>query len=169
MNLAELTATFNRLAKSLERSKWGMHTLSTAGLSVQTESIDDPDALWRALRDAAPRAGWLQWQSHQADFENGLPEPEAGWGAVLAAEAVVNDTESLRVDFMEGRWHLTRYRHDRGGEEYLCDEVVHLLHGSRNRGLRYRRYWKIDPGQGAVQCSAVLAAVTDEQGGPQDA
>ncbi|HFD17051.1 MAG TPA: hypothetical protein ENJ38_12215 [Rhodospirillales bacterium] len=133
--------------------------MDTCGLETTHEDFDDAEAAWNALTQAAPTAGWLQWQSHQTDFKGNLPEPKSGWGALLAAEAVLTGTDSLRLDYLDGRWRLTRYRHAPDGDAYLCDETRHLLHGARDRTLRYQRYWKLDEHQGAIQTDAVLIGI----------
>lgn len=162
MNLHALKKSLDRLTDNLGNEKaerWGLASIHTCGLETTHEDFDDAEAAWRALAQAAPQAGWIQWQSHQTDFKGSLPEPESDWGALLAAEAVVTGTDSLRLDHLDGRWRLTRYRHIKEGDQYLCDETHHLLHGTRDRTLHYRRYWKLDEHQGALQTGAVLIGI----------
>ncbi len=159
MKPCELAAAFARLGEDGKVTNWGLGTAATAGLDTKRRVFDDPDAAWGALVGACPRAGWLQWQSRQTHFTGNLPEPEAGSGALLAAEAVVSEAESLRLDFLDGQWRLIHYLHDPKGVEYLCDETRHLLHGTHDRHLLYRRYWRIDGDQGAVQTFAVLIGI----------
>ena len=166
MNLNALQKSLDRLLETLgdrAAEDWGLAPMQTAGLDATHEDFDDPEAAWHALTQAAPTAGWLQWQSHQVHFEERLPEPKPGWGALLAAEAIVTDTESLRLDYLDGRWRLTRYRHDPDGDAYLCDETHHLLHGARDRYLHYRRYWTIDAEQGAVPVCALLIDISGDR------
>ena len=149
------------LAGETHRTPWAgafAEPMARAGLHLETRSFEAADEAWAALREAAPHAGWLQCQSHQQAFFDGLPERDPAWGAPLAAEAVVSEDETLRLHF-DGRWHLTRCRHLPEGD-YLCDRVRHLVHGHPKR-LVYRRYWRLDPARGAVQAHAVLAGIED--------
>lgn len=150
-----------KLAGKTHRTPWAgafAESMEAAGLHLETRSFEVADEAWAALQEAAPRAGWLQCQSHQQAFFDGLPARDAAWGVPLAAEAVVYEDETLRLRF-DGRWHLTRCRHLPEGD-YLCDRVRHLIHGHRKH-LVYRRYWRLDPARGAVQAHAVLAGIED--------
>ncbi len=158
MTPAELADAFERLRNDATAKSWRLNTVATAGLEVTHEDFGTAEAAWAALVESAPRAGWIQWQSHQMHFTDGLPDYAPHWGALLAAEAVVTETESLRLDHLDGQWRLTRYRHLPDGDGCLCDETHHLLHGAAHK-LRYRRYWTIDAEQGAVQTCAVLAGI----------
>ena len=151
-----------KLVRETQGSPWAdafAEPMETAGLHLEDpRSFEAADEAWAALSEAAPRAGWMQCQSHQQAFFDGLPERDPAWGVPLAAEAVVSEDETLRLHF-DGRWHLTRCRHLLEGD-YLCDRVRHLVHGHRKR-LVYRRYWRLDPNRGAVQAHAVLAGIED--------
>lgn len=162
MNLHALKESLDRLTDNLGNKaaqRWGLASMATCGLETTHEDFDNAETAWRALAQTAPQAGWIQWQSHQKHFHDGLPEPNPDWGALIAAETVVSDTESLRLDYLDGRWRLTCYRHDPNGDAYLCDETRHLLHGARDRYLHYRRYWKLDEHQGALQTGAVFIGI----------
>ncbi len=145
--LADYQALRNRPAGS------DLPSMQAAGLEQQHHRHAQPAAIWSALRDHAPRQGWLQFQSHQSSFHEGLPSPPAEWGALLQAEAVTADGLSLTVrrQPQEG-WVLTTCRHLEAGE-LLCDIVRHLTHADSG-ALTYRRYWQLDPVLGAVQTAA---------------
>jgi len=161
MNLADMASAHQQLRQILQHngSAWDLDDIITAGLETETRTHDNAAAAWSALLEIAPSSGWLQWQSHQTDFQQVLPTPETGWGVLLAAEAVVSENESLKLDYLQGCWQLTRYRHIDDRQDYLCDSSRLLLHGAQNRYLRYRRYWQIDEQQGAIQLAAVLTAI----------
>jgi len=159
MNPATLAQHHRRLRQDPEGALWTtLATVETAGLETLTTAFDDPAAAWAALAEAAPRQGWLQFQSHQTLFTEGLPEPRSDWGHPLAAEAVLDAHTGLRLHFQEGRWRLTRHTHRPDGADYLCDTVRHLIHAHPGR-LVHRRYWRLDPEQGPVQHLAVLVGI----------
>lgn len=161
MTPAELADAFERLRNDGKAKSWQLNAVAAASLEATHEDFDTAGAAWDALAQAAPRAGWVQWQSHQTVFQEGkLPQPEPGWGALLAAEATVTETDSLHLAYLDGRWRLTRCRHIEESDAYLCDETHHLLHGAKDRHLRYRRYWTIDAEQGAVLARAVLIGIS---------
>ncbi len=113
------------------------------GLSETVDTADTPDAAWSKLGAAKPMQGWLQFQSHQALFEDGLPEPEDEWGAILAAECVLDDQTSISLHRgPRGRWHLITSRDD---EQLpgLIDDTRHLA-AEKGKALHYRRHWTLD-------------------------
>ncbi len=121
--------------------------------------IADPEQVWLAFRAGRPVRGWMQFQSHQQVFLDGLPEaPDSAWGFLLAAEAVDADggTHRLRQNGSAG-WIASSHRHDENGDG-LWDEVSHLLHGADGM-LRYRRYWEARGGRGVVQTIACLIGI----------
>lgn len=122
----------------------GMPEMTPAGLQRDARTYADPESLWEALLGCEPKQGWLQFQSRQMPFRDGLPTREENWGALLAAEAVCNATVSLSVrrDAQEC-WILTRIQHHDLGS-LLCDEIIHLAHHPNLGALRYRRYWRTD-------------------------
>ena len=163
MSPDQLRQCFQVLCEDPGVKTWGLAPVQTAGFEATHEDFDNAEAAWQALDQAAPTAGWIQWQSHQTHFTDGLPQPESDWGALLAAEAAISETESLRLDFLDGQWRIIRYRHIEEGGDYLCDLTYHLLHGTHDRYLRYRRYWTIDSDQGAVQVRAVFVSISGKR------
>ncbi len=162
MTPTELADAFECLPNDATAKSWQLNTVGTAGLEVSHDDFGTAEDAWAALVERPLRAGWIQWQSHQMHFTDGLPDYELGWSALLAAEAVVTDTDSLRLDYLDGQWRLTHYRHLPDGDGCLCDETHYLLHGA-DRKLRYRRYWTIDAEQGAVPACAVLAGIAKKE------
>jgi len=155
MTNEELRAAHAEMLRMVhERS--GLAPITTASLTHTTQTFGDPAQVWQAFCEAGPRQGWVQWQSRQEAFEDGPPEASADAGTVLAAEAVTAIGEGLRLHLDDGQWTLWCYRHDPQGDDCLCDEVCHLLHGTTDRWLRYRRYWRLDDVQGTVPIAAVL-------------
>lgn len=128
-------------------------SMKAAGLEQHRRHHTQPDAIWSALSAHAPQQGWLQFQSHQLSFREGLPSPAPEWGVLLQAEAVAADGLSLSVHRRptEG-WVLTESRHIEEGE-LLCDIARHLAHAASG-DLAYRRYWRLDPALGAVQMAS---------------
>jgi hypothetical protein len=145
--LADYQALRNRPAGS------DLPSMQAAGIEQHRQHHAQPAAIWSALCTHAPRQGWLQFQSHQLSFHDGLPSPPPEWGALLQAEAVTTDGLSLSVHRhpQEG-WVLTASRHLETGEQ-LCDIVRHLAHADSG-ALKYRRYWQLDPKLGAVQTAS---------------
>ncbi len=163
MNLTSLQNAHQAIIND-ELKDWGLQPLETADLQTNHQDFNDPESAWKAIAEKAPRNGWVLWQSHQTHFENGLPNPKPEWGVLLAAEAVLSDTESLRLDYIDDHWRLTTHCHQPDGAQYLCDRTHQLLHRENDKHLCYRRYWHIDPIQGAVQLHAVFAGI-EEKGG----
>lgn len=125
--------------------------LRQGGCLQDLEVIHDFDALWKHLEVLWPVQGWLQFQSRQLAFHDGLPALESAWGMLLSAEAVLPEGESLRLGLgTAGGWSISRLTHLAEGDG-LCDEVRHVAHDPNTGHLRYRRYWRIDEDQGAVQ------------------
>jgi hypothetical protein len=129
--------------------------------SVAPRSFADPQLLWAALVAAEPKQGWLQFQSKQLPFREGLPQPQDHWGYLLAMEAVDARGRCILVNpDGAGGWRLSFHEHRNHGD-LLWDQVVQLAHDPATGRLRYRRYWKYDTEQGYVQ---VLACFTGFQG-----
>ncbi len=121
-------------------------------------TLTDPDQVWAELQNKAPRQGWLQFQSHQCYFTNGLPKPESDWGCLLTAEAVTEQGHSLALRHIGvAGWILSSHSHDEQGEGF-CDEVRHRLHGA-NGFLVYRRYWRDTEERGVIQSLTLLTAI----------
>ncbi len=151
---AQLLSDFQALRRT--RAGGDLPRMQSAGLQQQHHSFDQPAALWAALSAHAPEQGWLQFQSHQLAFRDGLPSPAPEWGALLQAEAVTADGLSLAAHRPPaGGWVLVESRHLEQGDA-LCDSVHHLAHDPRLGRLAYRRYWRLDPMLGAVQTAACL-------------
>lgn len=128
-------------------------TMQAGGLEQHRQRHAQPAAIWSALSDRAPRQGWLQFQSHQLSFREGLPSPAPEWGVLLQAEAIAADGLSLSVHrHPQDGWVLTTSRHLETGER-LCDVVSHLAHAAPG-ALMYRRYWQLDSALGAVQTAS---------------
>lgn len=142
--------------------KLRLPAMHAGGHRLVTMPFDAPDRLWNALLEQAPTQGWLQFQSLQCAFPDGLPKPEANWGLLLAAEAVNSQGDSLIVGRDgHGAWLLSRCIH--GPEQPgLWDEVHHLAHNPDTGTLRYRRYWRLDPEQGYVQTRACFIGFESE-------
>lgn len=128
--------------------------LSRGGCRSEKTCLTDPDAVWPGLAARSPVTGWLQFQSKQLPFVDGLPEPEPDWGLLLAAEAVTaaGDSIALCLDGAGG-WTLTHYQHLPDGD-LLYDEPTQLAYDPKTGALRYRRYWRHEPEQGYVQVHA---------------
>jgi len=126
-----------------------------------TRTLTDPDEVWAQLQDEEPTQGWLQFQSHQQYFTDGLPKPKPDWGCLLAAEAVTDDGHSLILRQYSGPgWLLSTHSHDEKGDG-LYDKIRHRLHGA-NGFLVYRRYWRQDENRGYLQALACLIGVMEE-------
>ena len=144
---------YNRLADRLE-----LPPMQAGFFRVETQSVDQPDALETAIAGFAPQQGWVQYQSWQGLFDRELPGSDSDRGLLLCGEMVNGKGETLTVG-PDGRggWILSRVSHDEQGEG-AWDEVVHLAHEGA-RALRYRRYWKEDAEQGWLQVRAALVGV----------
>ncbi len=137
--------------------KHDLPTMSTGGCDIDNNhQYDSAEAAWQALVAANPTAGWFQCQSEQRSFIGALPAHQPEWGALLAAEVVAADGDSLRIEYQNGIWRKTRYHHGDDGD-LLYDEVRQFLHSGGQ--LKYRRYWRHDPEQGWVQSHTCLVAV----------
>ena len=113
------------------------------GLSETVDTADTPNAAWSKLSAAEPIQGWLQFQSRQALFDDRLPEPEDDWGAILAAECVLDDQTSISLHRgPQGRWHLITSR-DNDQVPGLIDDTRHLA-AEKGKALHYRRHWTLD-------------------------
>ena len=123
----------------------GLPRMEPGDLQTSSTVLTDADAAWSALREAQPAAGWLMFQSHQCVFRDGLPgEPAPEWGALLAAEVVVDDDTAIAAQYMgPSGWQVVR-RVDQNAGEGLVDEIRLLAHDPGLGGLRYRRYWRLD-------------------------
>jgi len=134
----------------------GLNSMTAGGCGIETHQHESTEAAWQALASAEPTAGWFQCQSAQRSFTGALPAHQPEWGALLAAEVVVADGRSLCIEYQNGVWRETRYRHlDEG--DLLCDEVRQFLHSGGR--LVYRRYWRQDGEQGWVQSHTCLVAI----------
>lgn len=141
----DLLAQYRSLAEALKLPPMQPGAVSV----IESTPITDPDQVWPALQALNPTQGWLQFQSHQTAFHDGLPDPAADWGLLLAAEAVDAEGDSLTLNADgAGGWRLARLRHQPDGDG-LCDEVRQLARSGEQ--LVYRRYWQRDPEQGLVQ------------------
>ncbi len=121
-------------------------------------TLTEPDEVWAELQVKVPTEGWLQFQSCQQYFTDGLPTPEPDWGCLLAAEAVTAQGHSLSLRQNTGQgWTLATHSHDEQGTG-LCDEVRHRLHGV-NGNLVYRRYWSDAGERGYIQHLTLLTAI----------
>ena len=129
-------------------------TMQRGSFDANTSRYNDPTTLWDALQALAPQQGWIQFQSHQCAFQNSLPEPEEHWGQLLAAEACDANGNSIHLSQNnQGGWLISHYQHQTSGE-MLCDETTQLAYDLKLSQLRYRRYWRHEPGQGYVQTLA---------------
>ncbi len=154
----DLLQAYNQLA-----GKYGLHSMQAGGLTIATQAFDDPDALWQALQQHSPAQGWLQFQSWQGLFLDGLPEVAADRGLLLQAEAVCADGSSLAIGpDGQGGWRLSHYRPADDGD-LLWDEVAHIAHDGA-ACLNYRRYWVEDAEQGLLQRLAILIGI-EQNGG----
>jgi len=136
--------------------KHDLPAMGAGGCDIESRQHHSAEAAWQALASAEPTAGWFQCQSEQQSFIGALPDAEEAWGALLAAEAVAKNGDSLRIEYHNGLWRETRYRHHDDGD-LLCDEVRQFLHSGGQ--LVYRRYWRHDSTQGWVQSHACLVAI----------
>ncbi len=128
--------------------------MKRGGLDINTDSLQDPDEIWRRIGELNPTQGWLLFQSHQTVFHDGLPAPHDVWGMLLACEAIDAEGVSLALEQDgTGGWRLTRYRHEAEGD-MLIDEPTFLAHDPKSGSLCYRRYWRQDTEQGYVQAVA---------------
>jgi len=132
----------------------GLPEMHRGGCQLETQGLASAKDVWPALAAMSPRQGWLQFQSRQLAFHDGLPPVETEWGLLLAAEAATSDGHSLALSLDgAGGWTLTRYSHSQEGE-MLYDEPTQLAHDPNTGRLRYRRWWRHDPAQGYVQIYA---------------
>ena len=136
--------------------KHDLPLMNTGGCDIETCRHESAEAAWQALASAEPTAGWFQCQSAQQSFIGALPAHQPEWGALLAAEVVAADGDSLRIEYQNGLWRETRYHHRDDGD-LLRDEVRQFLHSGGQ--LKYRRYWRHDPEQGWVQSHACFVAI----------
>lgn len=154
MNLDQLAAAYARLSDAL-----ALPAMSVRQLHREPRPLPDPAAAWQALTALNPRCGWLQFQSAVCCFAAGeVPQPEADWGGLLAAEAVDGQGRSLlvRQDGRGGLLLVVASDGDTdGAEPMLADEVKLLATGRAPGRLHYRRYWQP---QGAAGLVPVFAA-----------
>ena len=149
---AQLLTDYQTLCNTRAGSE--LPRMHAAGLQQRQQSFVGHAELWAAVTAYAPVTGWLQFQSHQLAFRDGLPSPAPEWGLLLQAEAVTADKLSLSVHRPpSGGWALIESQHLPQGD-LLCDCVHHLAHDPRLDRLRYRRYWRLDPELGTVQAAA---------------
>jgi hypothetical protein len=142
--------------------------MSSGDLTVETDAhIDDPEIPWQKLRAFAPGSGWLCFQSHRVDVEQGaLPEPKPHWGLLLSAECFDPDTgHSLHLrQNGRGGWSLSYYQPG-DGDHYLYDEVTLVSHQNnlkrKPKRLHYRRYWQMDPQRGPLPVAACFIGYSD--------
>lgn len=150
--LPQLLADYHALRGSRVGAE--LPAMRAAGLAHHLTPHHSAQAVWAALQALGPRQGWLQFQSLQLSFTDGLPEAHPEWGALLRAEAVTAQGDSLAVHRLGAdRWNLLRFEHLPQGE-LLCDSVQHLGHNPALGALRYRRYWRPDTELGPVQITA---------------
>lgn len=148
----DLLAAYGRLCRAPVGKD--LPAMLLGNLHREVRTYTEPVEAWSSLTANSPIEGWLQFQSHQAAFRDGLPDPPAGWGAFLTAEAVCADGSALTLRRSPtAQWVLVISRHSAPGP-LLCDEVAHLTHDRKLGSLRYRRYWRLDPDLGAVQHAA---------------
>lgn len=140
----DILAAFGRASETLgSRMAAPSRSMQTGGLRETVDTADSPDGAWSRLSAAQPIEGWLQFQSHQTLFEDGLPEPQEDWGVILAAECVLDDQASLSLHRgPQDRWHLITSRDD-AQVPGLTDDTRHVA-ADRGKALRYRRHWTLD-------------------------
>lgn len=149
-------------AYKLVATNQSLPQMTGATLHRQTTTHANAQSLWEALAACGPTQGWLQFQSRQFAFFDGLPESLPEWGVLLAAEAFTTDGDSVNVSLgPSGTWLLLRSHHA-AGTELLCDEITLLAHGPETGALHYRRYWMNDPTQGFVQVAACFLGFEKE-------
>ncbi|WP_297451793.1 hypothetical protein [Ferrovum sp.] len=128
--------------------------MCAATLKQQAHVYVSANAQWQMLAEHRPIQGWLQFQSYQCAFTDGLPQVKQEWGVLLRAEAVAAGAVSLNLNRRPaGDWVTVESQHIQGGE-WLCDEVAHLAYRDDLGYLRYRRYWSMDRELGPVQVAA---------------
>jgi hypothetical protein len=133
----------------------------TWSLTTETQCLDSPVAAQTALNDFTSVAGWLGLQSATLIFRPGeaLPTPDETAGVLLNAEAVNAAGHSLHLRYdSAGAWRLTRFSPAPGGD-YLADSVKLVVHGAPGGWMHYRRFWRLDPAQGACPFAACFIGV----------
>lgn len=142
---------YNRIARN---RRFKLPKIDRSGLVIETNRLSEPADVWPALAAHAPTQGWLQSQSAQMAFDDGLPEPATEWGLLLAAEAVISYDLSISLSLDgAGGWTLISYRKEAAGD-LLHDVVTQPAYDRRNGVLRYRRWWRRDDQQGYLQVAA---------------
>jgi len=122
-------------------------------------------AHWEALRSALATLdlaqGWLQCQSHQQLFCQGLPELQPEWGVLLHLEAIGGDGVTTEIRYQgEQGWLQYRLKDHADGDGF-SDTVEHLAHGKKGK-LRYQRYWHQDSEQGCIQVRSRFIGLTED-------
>jgi len=144
----------------------GLPEFRATGLEIEHETIDSHEALIQRLEAFEARAGWLQCQSRQWLFRDGLTDMKAEaeqHGELLSAEAVNGQGQSLAIrQDARGGWHLTRLTPESEGA-YLCDTVSHRAATESGQHLQYRRYWQHDKDLGFRPFTAGLIGLGGEQ------
>lgn len=150
--VSQLLDDYQSLRRTLECFE--LPDMCAATLKQQVHVYARADEQWQALVAQRPIQGWLQFQSYQCAFSEGLPHPEREWGVLLRAEAVTAGAVSLNMNRRPaGDWVLVENQHEPGGE-WLWDDVTHLAHHGAMGRLCYRRYWSMDRELGPVQVAA---------------
>ncbi|MEA5446823.1 hypothetical protein VCB98_13430 [Gammaproteobacteria bacterium AB-CW1] len=144
----------------------GLPEFRASGLEMEHETIQSHEALIQQLEAFEPTAGWLQCQSRQWLFRDGLPDMKSAaeqHGELLSAEAVNDRGQSLAIrQDARGGWHLTRLTPEAEGP-YLCDTVSHRAATEAGQHLHYRRYWRHDKDLGFRPFTAGLIGLGGEQ------
>ncbi|NKI33906.1 hypothetical protein HFP89_01845 [Wenzhouxiangella sp. XN79A] len=158
--MAELIDDYKAIA-----TKLGLPEMQTG--SFRREETRDfassQDALAH-LRDSRPECGWLLFQSWQGAFVEGFPEIDDAWGHLLAADLVLEDRRSARIEHLPAYgWRVIVLAHDDGASG-LWDRVTHLLRDPADAALHYRRYWTLDAEHGCVQVGAMLTSIETDPG-----
>lgn len=144
----------------------GLPEFRATGLRIEQKTIQSHDGLMQQLAAFKPSAGWLQCQSRQWLFSDGLPDMNAAadeHGQLLNAEAVNAEGQSLAIrQDARGGWHLTRLHPEADGP-YLCDTVSHRAATGAGDNLQYRRYWQHDNDLGFRPFTAAFIGLGGEQ------
>lgn len=164
MTLEALRDSYNRLPEphGLGRMELGRVTIDTKPIHCDPlQPAESAAIIDQAIRDFAPTAGWLCYQSQVIRL--GLDETQDerdDRGLLLSGELVNGNPASLHIrQNGSGGWLLTYFTPDTG-DRYLTDTLSLLAferdpeRRSNPTRLRYRRYWALDPVHGVRQVAA---------------
>lgn len=167
-----LLALYNSVRAQLADAREKMPTLpamdpETYDLEIRPEDAPagSAEAALARLAEFKPLQGWVGFQSaNRLIDERGVPNMNEQTGVLLAAEVCNAEGASMHIRYDgAGGWRVTEYRPSLGGP-YLADILTHVAHKAPlGDYLRYRRFWRIDPAQGAQVHAACFIGFGDKR------